>query len=125
MSHTVRVIAAENLVVFVDIDDTLVRSFGSKRIPMTAVIDHVRELHRGRAVLYAWSSAGAEYARSAAVELGLAECFVGFLPKPNVLVDDQRVSEWRRTIEVHPNECAGRSVDEYCQEIDSGATPLR
>lgn len=33
------------LVLFVDIDDTLVRSFGSKRIPMTPVIERIRALH--------------------------------------------------------------------------------
>jgi hypothetical protein len=31
-------------VVFIDVDDTLVHSFGSKRIPMPAVIAHVRAL---------------------------------------------------------------------------------
>jgi hypothetical protein len=121
-SHMSLASIAQNLVVFVDIDDTIVRSFGSKRLPMTAVIRHVRDLHHQGAVLYAWSSAGADYARSTAIELGLAECFVAFLPKPHVLLDDQRVSEWRRTMEVHPNTCAGRSVDDYRREIETGAT---
>lgn len=45
-----------NLVAYVDIDDTLVRSFGSKRIPMTEMVRHVREFHRDGVSLYAWSS---------------------------------------------------------------------
>ena len=36
---------ANQLVVDVDVDDTLLRSFGAKRIPMSAVVDHVRRLH--------------------------------------------------------------------------------
>lgn len=98
------------LVVFVDIDDTLVRSFGSKRIPMTSVIERVRALHAEGAVLYAWSSGGADYARSTAVELGLADCFVGHLPKPDVFVDDVRVEAWRDTVQLHPNEVAHRTL---------------
>ena len=63
------------LVAYVDIDDTLVRSFGSKRIPMTQMVRHVRELSRDGVVLYAWSSGGGDYARDAARELGLEDCF--------------------------------------------------
>lgn len=112
------------LVIYVDIDDTLVRSFGSKRIPMTPVIDHVRGLKAQGAELYAWNTAGGEYARRSADELGIAECFMAFLPKPHVLVDDQPVREWRRTIEVHPNACAGRSMNDYQHEIERGRTRL-
>ena len=82
-------------IVFVDVDDTLVRSVGSKRIPKPRVVERVRSLWRDGAHLYLWSSGGAEYAKSSAVELGIADCFVAFLPKPTVIIDDQAVSEWR------------------------------
>ena len=98
------------LVLFVDIDDTLVRSFGSKRIPMSSVIDRVRALHAEGAVLYAWSSGGADYARSTADELGLADCFVAYLPKPDVFVDDVRVEAWRNTVQLHPNAVVHRTL---------------
>lgn len=112
------------LVIYVDIDDTLVRSFGSKRIPMTAVVSHVRALKEQGAELYAWSTAGAAYARQSAEELGIAECFMAFLPKPHVLVDDQLVREWRRFVEVHPNACPGQTVDEYRRQCEmSGTNP--
>ena len=91
-------------VVFVDIDDTLVRSFGSKRIPMPSVIEHVRQLHASGAALYLWSSGGAEYAKSTANELGLLECFVGFLPKPNSYIDDQPVHEWKYCEHIYPSQ---------------------
>jgi hypothetical protein len=39
-----------DLVAYVDVDDTLVRSFGSKRIPMTEMVRHVRELKYADAV---------------------------------------------------------------------------
>ena len=89
-------------VVFVDVDDTLVRSAGSKRIPIPAVIRHVRALHARGATLYLWSSGGADYARRSAEELGLLECFAGFLPKPHLIIDDREVSEWRECKHLHP-----------------------
>ena len=91
-------------VVFVDVDDTLVRSAGTKRIPIPAVIAHVRGLRAEGAVLYLWSSGGAEYARRSAEELGIVDCFAGFLPKPHLIIDDQQVHEWRDCRHVHPTQ---------------------
>ena len=82
-------------VVYIDVDDTLVRSLGSKRSPMKSVIDQVRRLHSEGAQLYLWSTGGAQYAKDAATELGIPECFTAFLPKPDAYIDDQSVSEWR------------------------------
>jgi hypothetical protein len=101
------------LVVYVDIDDTLVRSYGGKRIPMSAMVAHVRELSRGGMVIYGWSSGGADYARSSARDLGIEACFVGFLPKPTVLIDDQAPAQWRRLVHVHPAEAASKTVEDY------------
>ena len=102
-----------DLVAYVDIDDTLVRSFGSKRIPMTEMVRHVRELARGGVVLFAWSSGGADYAQASAKELGIDDCFKVFLPKPNVIIDDQALSDWRRLIHVHPGEASAKTIQEY------------
>ena len=99
------------MVIYVDVDDTFVRSYGTKRIPIPTVIGHIRDLHRQGAALYCWSSGGADYARASAEEFGLADCFTAFLPKPGVLLDDQSVADWRRLRQVHPNEC-GALVDE-------------
>jgi hydroxymethylpyrimidine pyrophosphatase-like HAD family hydrolase len=82
-------------VVFVDVDDTLVRSVGTKRIPMPRVVDRVKSLHKDGAILYLWSSGGADYARDSAKELGIADLFTAFLPKPTIIIDDQPVSDWR------------------------------
>ena len=103
------------LIVYVDIDDTLVRSVGTKRIPIPGAARHVRELKKQGAELYCWSSGGADYARQSAEELGLAECFVCFLPKPQVLLDDQDMSDWRGLLTVHPIGCEGNTVEEYQQ----------
>lgn len=102
-------------VVFVDVDDTLVRQFGKKRIPMSAVVAHVEALHAAGHVLYCWSSGGADYARESAEELGIAHVFVGFLPKPTVMIDDQAPSEWRTMRVVHPNEAAGLAPSAYAR----------
>jgi predicted HAD superfamily phosphohydrolase YqeG len=83
------------MVVYVDVDDTLVRWAGTKRIPIPRVIDRVRALHTDGAAIYLWSTGGAEYARSVAAALGIAECFTGYLPKPTVIIDDQAIHDWR------------------------------
>ncbi|MEO8901730.1 MAG: DUF705 domain-containing protein [Polyangiaceae bacterium] len=89
-------------IVFVDVDDTLVRSAGSNRIPITAVVERVRALKQAGATLYCWSTGGAEYARASASEVGLEDCFVSFLPKPTIMIDDQPSAEWRLCQCVHP-----------------------
>ncbi len=92
-------------VVFVDVDDTFVRSVGTKRIPIPAVLQYIRHLSQRGATLYCWSSGGGEYARQSAEEFGIADCFVAFLPKPNVLLDDQNISDWRDLKQMHPSMC--------------------
>jgi hypothetical protein len=116
---------ARPLIVYVDIDDTLIRSAGPRRMPIPAAIQHVRDLHAQRALLYCWSSGGGEYARQSAAEVGLEECFEAFLPKPDVLLDDQTVGEWMGLLNVHPAECQGQSVDSYRERLRAGATHAR
>ncbi len=100
------------VVIFVDVDDTLVRSAGSKRFPMRSMIERVLELHGAGMRLYCWSSGGAGYAHRSAVELGLADCFVGFLSKPDLLIDDQPSVPGKTLACLHPNEAASMSVEE-------------
>jgi hypothetical protein len=99
------------IVIFVDVDDTLIRSAGSKRIPIRGMIERVRELHLAGIHLYCWSSAGGDYAHRTATELDLAHSFLGFLPKPTLLVDDQPPSEWRTLHCLHPNEASTMPVE--------------
>lgn len=98
------------LVIYVDVDDTLVRSFGAKRIPISEMVARVRVLCDEGATLYCWSSGGGAYAEAAARELGIHDCFVGFLPKPHVLIDDVRLSAWPERVELHPNEARNTST---------------
>src|SRR4051794_34841447 len=88
--------------VFVDVGDTLVRSGGSKRFPIAALVDRVRALKQAGATLYCWSTGGAEYARVSARDVGLEDCFVSFLPKPTIMIDDQPPAERRLCRCVHP-----------------------
>lgn len=99
------------LVVYVDVDETLVRNAGRARIAIPGANQHVRELAAQGAELYCWSSGGAAYAQDSAREVGLEELFTAFLPKPQVMLDDQPVGTWRRL--VHPLACAGGSVETY------------
>ena len=96
--------------IYVDVDDTFVRSVGSKRIPVPTVIKQIRKLAGDGAILYCWSSGGAKYAQASAEEFGIANCFVYFLPKPNVLLDDQNINDWRNLKQIHPNECENLDV---------------
>ncbi len=89
-------------VVFIDVDDTLVRSVGAKHIPMPNVIARIRELHAQGVALYLWSSGGADYARASVKEFGIEHCFLVFLPKPDVYLNDQPISEWPFCTHVHP-----------------------
>jgi hypothetical protein len=102
---------------YVDVDDTLVRSVGAKRIPIPATIEHVRELAREGVDLYLWSRGGADYARSTAEELGITECFTAFLPKPNVIIDDENIVAWRDFLEVHPSTCRAVTAAEYRKRL--------
>ena len=100
-------------VIYVDVDDTFVRSASTKRISMPATIRHIRALKERGAQMYCWSSGGADYARVSAVECGIADCFVAFLPKPQVLIDDQNITDWRDLRCVHPASCDGQTLDDY------------
>ncbi|MEO0559699.1 MAG: HAD family hydrolase [Bacteroidota bacterium] len=93
-------------VIYVDVDDTFVRSASHARIPMPEVIQAIQRLHQNGATLYCWSSGGGDYARSSAREFGIEECFEAFLPKPDVLLDDVAVSDWRRLRYIHPSDVA-------------------
>jgi len=101
------------MIIYVDVDDTLIRTVGTKRIPMPAVVQHVRDLHAEGAQLYAWSSGGANYAQASATELGIESCFLAFLPKPEAMLDDQAFGEWRRLATVHPGSCRGMTLEDY------------
>ena len=105
------------LVIYVDVDDTLIRTLGTKRVPIPTAISHVRALHTQGAVLYCWSSGGEQYARESARAMGIEECFVGFLPKPQILIDDQEVSEWRYCRTVHPSNCGETSMEDYVTQL--------
>jgi hypothetical protein len=65
-------------------------------------LDKVRNLHQAGATLYLWNTGGADYAKESAIELGASDLFAAFLPKPNVIIDDQPVSDWRSCEHVFP-----------------------
>ncbi|MEZ6095001.1 MAG: hypothetical protein R3C03_12350 [Pirellulaceae bacterium] len=90
-------------VIFVDVDDTLIRSFGTKQIPIPNAIRYVREMFNAGHVLYCWSRGGAQYSRDVAVNLDIADCFVCFLPKPDIVVDDRLEQLLSHCEFIHPN----------------------
>jgi len=102
---------------YVDVDETFVRNYGTKRIPMPPVIEHIKQLKLEGAIMYCWSSGGAEYAHASAIEFGIDNCFVGFLPKPEVMLDDMRVENWANLVQVHPNECPDNNIEMYREKI--------
>jgi hypothetical protein len=105
--------------IYVDVDDTLVRSYGTKRIPISATISHIKELKQQGATLYCWSSGGAEYAKITAEELGILDIFAAFLPKPQMLLDDSGVNNWRGLIQIHPMSCHSKNLDDYRDRLQA------
>ena len=108
--------------VYVDVDDTLVRSVGTKRIAIPSVIQHVRDLHASGAILYCWSAGGADYARASAEEFGLASTtfVVSFIVSFGVVKAAQArgdfqvlVDRGRRALRVH----IGKDVAEGLKEL--------
>jgi predicted HAD superfamily phosphohydrolase YqeG len=93
---------------YIDVDDTLVRSAGTKRIPIVHVVRHTKALKEAGWQLYCWSSGGGDYARKSAEELGIAYCFEAFLPKPEIMIDDIRPESWSFLRIVHPAEIEER-----------------
>lgn len=108
---------SRSLYIYVDVDETFVRNYGSKRIPMPPVIEHIKDLYDQGAKLYCWSSGGAEYARKSAEEFAIDYCFIDFLPKPEVCIDDLKFSQWRNLLHVHPNECSDNTIESYKQKM--------
>ena len=104
--------------VYVDVDDTFVRTFGSKRIPMPEIIQKIRILFSAGFELYCWSSGGADYAEKSAKEFGIDDCFIAFLPKPQVMLDDQSPVDWKYLTVLHPNEIEKIEVE---QGVDPNA----
>ncbi len=76
-------------VIFIDVDDTLIRTVGTTQIPMPASVDYVRRMHAAGNTLYCWSRGGRDHARNVTKSLGIADCFVDFLPKPDICLDDR------------------------------------
>jgi predicted HAD superfamily phosphohydrolase YqeG len=99
-------------VIYVDVDDTLVRHASSAPAPIANVIDQVRRLHARGFSLYCWSTGGAEYAQRIATELGVAACFTAFLPKPTILIDDQEISVWLLK-SFHPSSVDDAALDAF------------
>lgn len=96
--------APRPLVIFVDVDDTLIRTYGSTRMPIGRAVDYVRRMHAEGHTLYCWSRGGADYAREIAESLGLAACFVACLPKPDRVLDDRMEDLLAYCEFVHPNQ---------------------
>lgn len=102
-------------VVYIDIDNTLVRAVSPNRVPIDHMVKLVRELS-AHAELYCWSRGGAEYAREISLELELKDCFVAFLPKPDGYLDDVAITEWAGP-QFHPNDVRDLSVDDLLAKL--------
>ena len=98
-------------VIYLDVDDTLVRPAGEQRVPVPGMVMRVRELAQKGGELYLWSRQGAEYARQTARELDIEDCFRAFLPKPQVLIDPQALEDWNVS-EIHPAACASMRLED-------------
>ena len=51
-----------------------------------------------------------EYAKSIAESLEIDHCFLGFLTKPDVMIDDQECSDWKYLKHLYPSNAHGKSM---------------
>lgn len=107
-------------VIYVDVDDTLVRSYGTKQIPMLQSVQYVRAMYESGHLLYCWSRGGTEYARSIAIKLGIDQCFVCFLPKPEIVLDDRLTNHLDHCKFIHPNNAVVPGAKKESQRERSG-----
>ncbi len=105
-------------IIAIDRDETFVRNYVAKRIAIPSVIEYIKKLKSDGTIMYCWSSGGAIYAKESAEEFGIADCFIGFLPKPQVMIDDMNFSQWRNLLQIRPNECPKYSVESYREELN-------
>lgn len=103
------------LFIYVDVDDTLIRSEDEK--PIAEVVSHICDLHRQGAQLYCWSTGGASHAREIAQKLKIDSCFTGFLHKPQIFIDDERPGQWPHFVHVDPKKLA--TMDEYRKAVEA------
>ena len=82
-------------VFFIDVDGTLERKVLGIEVPLKNVVAGVQLLKREGALIYLWSTGGSAHARKAAREAKIEKLVDGFLPKPNVYVDDKPVKDWK------------------------------
>jgi hypothetical protein len=61
--------------VYVDVDDTPIRTAGTMQSPITRAVEYVKRLHAEGSTLYLWSRGGADYFRGVALSLGIADLF--------------------------------------------------
>ena len=59
------------MIVYVDVDETLISNAGSEQQPIPDVVAHLRRIHADGVKLYCWSAGGAEYARKCAALAGV------------------------------------------------------
>ncbi len=109
------------LCIYIDVDQTLVRTTAGRRSPNQELCQKLREWKAAGAALYCWSSQGADYARRAAQECRVADCFVAFLAKPHVLVDDQKIEGGR--LQLAPTTAARLSVVDIRTQLDTPEPP--
>ena len=91
-------------IIFIDIDDTLVRTYGLKRIPIGKTIQAIFRFHKEGSEIYLWSNGGSDYCKKTAKELGIDKCITGFLPKPTLYIDDMPTSDWKFCQHIYPGQ---------------------
>ena len=55
----------------------------------------------------------ADYAQNSAAEFGIDNIFTSYLPKPQVMIDDMSVNNWRKLLQIHPNSCVSMKLEDY------------
>jgi len=95
--------ARPQMIYYIDVDDTLIRTVGNIVIPIIDTVNWAKGVDLTKNILYLWSRGGADYAKGIAAKLGISELFTAFLSKPDTLIDDQDIKDWSHLRVHHPS----------------------
>ena len=102
------------MIIYVDVDDTLVRSFGSKQIAMTATQNYVRQLKQAGATLSAELTTPGEWP----ARPGWPTAFLLIFPNRRFCWTSL-VQDWELQ-QLHPNECRSNAGDGLLEKLVAG-----
>jgi hypothetical protein len=88
-------------IIYIDVDDTLIRTFGTKQIPIPRSADYFRRMHMSYTDGVELEQTILETLRQSSVSI--SDLSASFLPKPDIVLDDRLEILLEHCEFIHPN----------------------